>query len=155
ENTCGAGNVCTLSGEHCLNDEDCTAATFQTRIATEVTLIPCTEDFKNQQPELSTTTAQFLVYNEFEQRFSTSAPVECFKEIRLSDIDAANPNTRSIFSAAVGGTLTGQTKIRGVENNEGSQVTRPHGNALLGVAEEFRCGGAKFQFPLCNLVQDS
>jgi len=31
---------------------------------------------------------------------------------------------------------------------------RPAGNALLGVAEEFRCGGPKFQFPLCNFVDD-
>ena len=144
-------NLCSLSGEHCLHDEDCTPAAFQTRVVTEVTLIPCTEDFKNQQPELSKTTVQFLVYNEFEQRFSSSTPVECFKEIRLSEIDAASPNSRSIFSAGVGGTLTGQTKIRGVQNDDPT-VTRPHGNALLGVAEEFRCGGPKYQFPLCNFV---
>ena len=28
------------------------------------------------------------------------------------------------------------------------------GNALLGVAEEFRCAGPIYQFPLCNFVDD-
>ncbi len=153
ENTCGPTNVCTLSGEHCLSDEDCTEPVFQTRVVTSVTLIPCTEDFETQQPQLSRSTAQFLVFNEFEQRFSTSIPIECFKETRLSSIDTEQ-NPRSIFSAGVGGTLTGQTRIRGAENKDPKVGTRPAGNALLGVAEEFRCGGPKFQFPLCNFVDD-
>ena len=74
-------NVCTLSGEHCLHDEDCTIPTSGPASARDLTLVPCTEDFKNQRPELSKTTAQFLVFNEFEQRLSTSIPIECFKEI--------------------------------------------------------------------------
>ena len=74
-------------GEHCLHDEDCTDPTFKARVGTDLTLVPCTEDFENQRPELSKTTAQFLVFNEFEQRLSTSTTVECFKEIRLSNID--------------------------------------------------------------------
>jgi hypothetical protein len=103
------------------------------RIGTDLTLIPCTQDFQTQNPELSTTVAQFLVFNEFEQRFSTSRTVECFKEIRISNLDT-HQNERSIFSAGVAGTLTGQTRIRGVA--EGAD---DHGNTLLGIAEEFRC----------------
>ena len=38
-----------------------------------MTLVPCTEDFENQRPEISKTTAQFLVFNEFEQRFCEAA----------------------------------------------------------------------------------
>jgi hypothetical protein len=154
-NTCDIPtNICTLSGEHCLQDADCTAPTFQTRVVTELTLVPCTEDFENQRPDLSRTTVQFLVFNEFEQRFSTSTSVECFKETRLSDINGSlNQNDRSIFSVGVEGTLTGQTRIRGVVNDDPKLAGRI-GNALLGVAEEFRCSGPKYQFPLCNFVDD-
>jgi hypothetical protein len=151
-NSCGNDNLCTLSGERCLDDEDCTDAIFQTRIISELTLVPCTEDFENQAPDLSRTIAQFLVFNEFEQRFSASLLVECFKEIRLSNIDTPD-NIRSLWSAGVGGTLTGQTRIRGVQKDEGTPE-RPAGFALLGVLEEFRCAGPKYEFPLCNLVED-
>jgi len=53
------------------------------------------------------------VFNEFEQRFSVSSPVRCFFDKNLSRIDTVDPN-RSIFSVYVAGTLTGQTRIRGV-----------------------------------------
>jgi hypothetical protein len=58
-------------------------------------------------------TAQFLVFNEFEQRFSTSRLIDCFDEVLLSNIDTRN-NTRSIFSINVSGTIAGQSRIRGV-----------------------------------------
>jgi hypothetical protein len=152
ENTCAPDNLCTLSGERCLNDEDCTSPVFQTRVTSDLTLVPCTQDFENQRSELSKTTAQFLVFNEFEERFSTSTQIECFKEVRLSNIETPM-NERSIWSAGTAGTLTGQTRIRGTE---GSGVV-PGGEAgysLLGVVEEFRCGGPKYQFPLCGWVDD-
>lgn len=153
QNTCDlANNICTLSGErHCLSNDDCTEPTFQARVVTELTLVPCTEDFENQRPDLSSTKVQFLVFNEFEQRLSTGTTVECFKETRLSDIDSLTQNERSIFSVGVEGTLTGQTRIRGVVN-EDPKVAGRTGNALVGVAEEFRCSGPKYQFPLCNFV---
>jgi hypothetical protein len=109
-------------------------------ITTDLTLVPCSEDFLNQAPVK--TTVQFLVFNEFEQRFSTSRPLTCFQEFKLSDIDRAGPN-RSIFSAAVGGTLTGQTRIRGVADQD-----QTHGHTLLGVAEEFRNTGGTAAFNL-------
>jgi len=169
-NSCGAGstctfggnactsqadcpnNFCTLSNEHCLVSGDCTAPVFRTRVVTNLTLVPCTEDFESQQPELSKTTAQYLIYNEYEQRFSTSNTVQCFEETRLSDI--TGDNARSIFSVGVEGTLTGQTRIRGVENTD-PQVSARAGNALLGVAEEFRCGGPAYQFPLCSFTNQT
>jgi hypothetical protein len=76
-----------------------------------------------------------LIFNEFEQRISTSRPVTCFREFHLFEIDRSNLDL-SVFSAAVQGTLTGQTRIRGVAD---SDLT--HGHALLGIAEEFRKGG--------------
>jgi hypothetical protein len=139
-------NFCTLSGNHCSVDEECPAPTFQARIVTELTLVPCTEDFESQQTVA--TVAQFLVFNEFEQRFSASTTVECFKEIPLSNIDTVQ-SERSIFTVGAMGTLTGQTRIRGVVNKVPNPLV---GNALLGVAEEFRCAGPKYDFPRCNFV---
>lgn len=102
-------------------------------VTTELTLVPCSEDFLHQAP--ITTPVQFLVFNEFEQRFSTSRRVTCFDNIKISNIETRSAD-RSIFSAAVSGTLTGQTRIRGVGDH----------NTLLGVAEEFRDGGGSAAF---------
>jgi hypothetical protein len=96
-------------------------------VTTDLTLVPCGNDFLSQTP--GQVTAQFLVFNEFEQRFSTSTNVDCFFESEISNIDTPNASN-SIFSRSVEGTLAGQTIIRGV----GSAAT---GNGLLGVAREF------------------
>lgn len=110
-------------------------------VTTDLTLVPCSEDFLTQTP--ITTSVQFLVFNEFEQRLSTSRAVTCFDERPLwSIIDTRTPE-RSIFSAAVQGTLTGQTRIRGVAVQD-----QNYGHALLGVAEEFRQDGGTAAFNL-------
>jgi len=100
---------------------------------TDLTLVPCSENLA--VPTNQTTTAvQFLVFNEFEQRFSASIRFNCFAETQLSLIDSrVGQETSSIFNVAVEGTLTGQTRIRGVT---GAETDTGHG--LLGVAEEFR-----------------
>ena len=102
-------------------------------VRTKLTLVPCSEDFKFQTTV--TTTVQYLVYNEFEQRFSTSKSTNCFTEIALSDIDTrlgTSDDSQSIFNVNVEGTLTGQVLIRGVA--DGSST---HGNGLLAIAEEY------------------
>jgi hypothetical protein len=113
-------------------------------VKTHLTLVPCSQNFLLQDAALFRTTVQFLVFNEFEQRFSASRPIRCFKEFELcslgTGIDRAigdysassNSCQRSVFSAFVSGTLTGQTRIRGVDDGEPT-----HGNGLVGVAEEF------------------
>jgi len=114
----------------------------QQSIETVLTLVPCTEDLLGQRPV--TLPVQFLVFNEFEQRFSTSyRDFTCFREFRLSQIDTRSNPTYSIFYAGVAGTLTGQTRIRGVAGND-----RTRGQTLLGVAEEFRSGGGSASFQL-------
>ncbi len=148
-NACQPNNRCRFTGESCLDDEDCVPADYAVRLATGLTLIPCTQDFEGRDPALARTTAQFLVFNEFEQRLSTSRLVDCFREIQLADIDTNGDFSRSIFSAGVQGTLTGQSRIRGVVNEN---TAGRGGNTLLGVAEEFRCQGAQFDFPDCNFV---
>ncbi len=112
---------------------------------THVTIVPCSQDFELQAP--FKTTVQLLVFNEFEQRFSSSRPVTCFKEYELCALGTGrdrpftasgfdDPNyescQRSVFSAFVNGTLSGQTRIRGVDDG-----VEGRGNGLLAVAEEF------------------
>ncbi len=118
-------------------------------VKTHLTLVPCSQNFLLQDVALFNTTVQFLVFNEFEQRFSASRSLRCFKEFELcslgtgldraiNDYEAdSNSCQRSVFSAFVSGTLTGQTRIRGVD--DGSSA---HGNGLVGVAEEFYRGAA-------------
>jgi hypothetical protein len=89
---------------------------------TNLVLVPCTEDFLRQIP--GSAVIQFLVYNEFEQRFSTSRTAECKADWRLSEIDTNDPY-RSIFSAGVGGTLVGQTRMN------------PIGSGFVAIANEW------------------
>ncbi|MFI5366385.1 MAG: hypothetical protein ACHQ4J_12260 [Candidatus Binatia bacterium] len=99
-------------------------------IHTHLTLVPCTENFNLQS--CATTVVQYLVFNEFEQRLSTSNRVTCFSEVVLSDIDT-HPGTTddklSIFNVALQGTLTGQTQLRSL--SEG----------LVGIAQQFEDDG--------------
>jgi hypothetical protein len=106
-------------------------------VTTDLTLVPCSEDFATPNVSMNAITLQFLVFNEFEQRFSTSTNFTCFTEVKLSDIDTRpGPfgDSSSIFNVAVSGTLSGQTRIRSVE---GATTA----NGVLGVSEEFwDCG---------------
>jgi hypothetical protein len=107
------------------------------RVRTDVTFVPCSEDFRTQRPYSNT--VQFLVYNEFEQRFSASKRVTCLTEIGLSDIDTrlgTFDDFASIFNVQVQGTLTGQTLMRSVARED---MTRGFG--ILAVAEEFHISG--------------
>ena len=105
-------------------------------VRTNLTLTPCTEaifsgDDINDQ---TTTTAQMLIYNEFEQRYSSSTRVQCYKDVPLADIDTRpgpSDDAFSIFAVGVQGTLTGQTRIRGVASEEDTV-----GHGLIGVAHE-------------------
>ncbi|MFN8642178.1 MAG: hypothetical protein U0802_11160 [Candidatus Binatia bacterium] len=104
-------------------------------VSTDLTLVPCSEDLAEPGDQANlTVTAQMLVYNEFEQRFSTNSRVSCYQATRLSDIDTQpGPagDAYSIFNVAVQGTLTGQTRIRGVRGPDGEL-----GYGLLGVGCE-------------------
>ncbi|MBI3782837.1 MAG: hypothetical protein HY270_05480 [Deltaproteobacteria bacterium] len=106
----------------------------QDTVTSKLTLVPCSEDFNFQAPR--PVTVQYLVFNEFEQRFSTSRSVTCFQEIALSDIDTrlgSSDDQFSIFNVNVQGTLTGQTTARGVQTSDNTS-----GTGLIAVLEEFR-----------------
>jgi hypothetical protein len=84
--------------------------------STELTLVPCSEDFENQVA--SQVTVQFLVTNEFEEQFSASTTVNCYLSTELTNIDA-------VFSERFLGTPVAQTEITPIVNNGG----------VVGVAE--------------------
>lgn len=92
--------------------------------STSLTLVPCGNNLLTQEP--GSVVAQFLVFNEFEQRFSASTRVDCVYDSPISNIDTPN-NDRSIWSTGVSGTLTGQTRVQGVGNAD-------TGTGLTGVA---------------------
>ncbi len=96
-------------------------------VATQLTLVPCSEDFENQRPK--SVTIQFLIYNELEQRFSASTTVTCFLSVELTDIDSPGAPTRSAFSVNFLGTDVAHTEITPVVALDGTT------GGLVGVAE--------------------
>lgn len=111
------------------------ATTPEGVVSTELTLVPCSEDLGTSAVPPLSVTAQMLVYNEFEQRFSTNERVQCFENTRLADIDTRpgpEGDTASIFSIGVQGTLGGNTRIRGVQGSANG-----FGYGLLGLAQSF------------------
>lgn len=100
-------------------------------VTTELTLVPCSVDYENQRP--TSTTVQFLVYNEFEERFSASTTVTCFLSTQLTSIDSPLDPTRSVFSKNVLGTDALMAEITPVVNN----------GAVVGLAERRVNGGAR------------
>jgi hypothetical protein len=97
---------------------------------TELTLVPCSEDFENQLP--TSVTVKFLVHNEFEERFSASTTVACYFNLEIARIDTqfstANVDS-SVFGRAVLGTDFAQTEITPVVQLNGFT------GGLVGVAE--------------------
>lgn len=105
-------------------------------ITTRLTLVPCSEDLSITETggiDEPVTAVQFLLFNEFEQRMSTSTRLHCFSDSQLSNIDAkVGAEKASVFNVGTQGTLAGQTRIRGVTTSETSV-----GHGLIGISEEF------------------
>jgi hypothetical protein len=104
-------------------------------INTNLVLVPCSADYLRQVPGLAV--AQYLVFNEFEQRFSTSRAVRCYQDIPLSRIDTQN-SSRSIWNVGVAGTLVGQTRVNPIGVNSANPPSIASG--LLGIAVETHTG---------------
>ena len=101
-------------------------------ITTDLVMVPCSADYLRQIPGAAV--VQYLVFNEFEQRFSTSKAVRCFQEIQLCNIDTTQC-ANSIFNVGVSGTLTGQTRINPI-GVASSGPTPTVASGLLGIAVE-------------------
>lgn len=107
----------------------------------ELTIVPCSQDFVTQT--LTPVTAQFLVYNEFEQRFSTSRQVRCLLDSQLSLIDTTQAD-RSIFNAGVTGTVAGSTRITGVNGGLIASIIYNAGTGPEVLPTQRREGGAGY-----------
>jgi hypothetical protein len=94
-------------------------------IVTELTLVPCQRDYENQIP--GTVNVFFEIFNEFENRFSTTTTVTCWLNVPLDNIGSGN-----VFRPEVLGTLTAYTRIQPAGTSGG----------LLGVAEQFHSDSA-------------
>jgi len=99
-------------------------------VRTDLTVVPCGVDYLTDTTD--PIVLQFLIFNEFEQRFSASTSFDCWRNLALADVDTRlGPfgDSFSIFSASVQGTLGGQTRVRPVGNANQS-------NGILGVLDE-------------------
>ncbi len=94
----------------------------ESSVTTELTLVPCTQDFENQvAPPV---VVQFLITNEFEAQFSTSTTVTCWGNFRLNTIG----NVGRILEIGTLGSRFAQTRMVPATAEDGG---------VLGVAEEF------------------
>jgi hypothetical protein len=126
-------------GQPCVTDKDCGREEFcedgaqiedpmtgelalRSATVTDLTLIPCTQDFENSVP--ATVVVQFEIFNEFEQKLSASTPITCWKNFFLFEVDSPNDPEKSVFSFATLGTTVAHTRI----------VPNPDNGAVLGVA---------------------
>jgi len=76
-------------------------------VTTNITVVPCTENFETQQP--LPVTLQFRVYNEYEQFFSASTTFSCWGSFDLGSSDTGiNP----VFNTAALGGEIAQTFVR-------------------------------------------
>ncbi|GIW39565.1 MAG: hypothetical protein KatS3mg076_0142 [Candidatus Binatia bacterium] len=112
-------------------------------VRTELTLVPCTE-FQEPRPGQTSpdtvrTRVQILTFNEFEQRLSAIEQVECYRNLRLADIDTRpgfeGDDSTSIFWVGTQGTIGGQTRLRAISDDH-----TDHGHGILAIATEFRSG---------------
>jgi hypothetical protein len=75
----------------------------ESNVTTDITVVPCTENFETQVP--TSVTIQFAITNEYEQPFSASTTVQCWAEMQLSSIN-------EVFSRGSIGSDFAQTRMR-------------------------------------------
>ncbi len=85
---------------------------------TTLVLVPCARDSTGAEAGLE---VSFTTFNEFEERFETSRIIHVQEARRLSTIDTTTSD-RSIFSAAVQGTLTAQTRMEHPTGGDGTGI---------------------------------
>jgi hypothetical protein len=130
----GHGGTCSSTNQPCQTDADCDDGHNDQRITkdfcvngsqiedemtghlalrsatvTDLTLIPCTQDFENGIP--TSVTVQFDIVNEFEQHLSTSTTVTCWLNNFLFEIGGITDPNLSPFSIGSLGTTVASTRI--------------------------------------------
>ena len=114
---CVVGGLCSDLTTPCTDEANCPMddTCLLAGVFTELTIVPCSQDFENQRP--AEVTIQFEIFNEFEERFSTSTSVVCWKNIRLQDIGNTN-----VFDVSVLGSTVAQTFMRPADIGDGGFV---------------------------------
>jgi hypothetical protein len=111
-----AGNKFTAGASDPVIDEFASGS----EVNTEVTIVPCAEDFENQV--FGTAVVQFVIFDELERRYSTSTPlIYCWANLNLGAVNA-------VFTEAFLGTRFAQTRMHSAT---------PDQSGILGVVEEF------------------
>lgn len=110
---------------------------------TELTLVPCSQDFETQTP--GEVTVQFLVFNEFEERFSASVTVDCYFNEEITSIDSLTDPSRSVFSYQVLGTTVASAIITPVVQLDGTS------GGVIGVTERILSRNGWFARSLNNI----
>jgi hypothetical protein len=123
---CGESGVCLTPPSISIDPETSKLDGLVSATLTDLTLIPCQQDFEEQIP--GRVTVQFVVYNEFEQSFSASTTVVCWKNFFLYQIQSPNDPLNSPFHFANLGTTVAQTRITPAEGE----------GAVIGIAGELR-----------------
>lgn len=121
---------------------------------TNLTLIPCGADYENQI--CSQVTIQFLVTNEWEQRFSASTTVTCWESFFLHEVDSPRNPQLSIFSASTLGGTVAQTRITPVSGDGGiigvASVVRDDGKNQARAAFNLHTEGDRVTDPTYEIV---
>ncbi len=82
-------------------------------VSTNITVVPCTENFETQNPP--PVTLQFKVYNEFEQFFSASTTFTCWGSFDLGSSDPLANGINPVFNSAnLGGEIV-QSFVRAAQ----------------------------------------
>jgi len=79
-------------------------------VYTQLTVVPCTENFETQQP--TAVTLQFQTWDEFESQFSASTTVTCWGNFFLSEMGAPSLTFPGTTLPDPQGTMFLQTRIR-------------------------------------------
>ncbi len=138
----GVADCCLPGDEMCLGVASCNNGpditldpvgnlmTLTSANLTALTLIPCSQNFEEpfRGVQENAVTVQFETFNEFEQVFSFSTTVECWKKFFLFQLDSATNPFNSQFSYNVLGTLGAHTRL----------VPNPEEGGILGIATILR-----------------
>ncbi|MFQ5666480.1 MAG: hypothetical protein ACE5I7_08615 [Candidatus Binatia bacterium] len=81
------------------------------RVDTSLTVVPCTQNFEAQNPQV--VTLQFEIFNEFEQRLSASTSFQCWASFDLADVGLG------VFTESVVGGDIVQTVMRSARGTPG------------------------------------
>jgi hypothetical protein len=105
-----------------VEDQICPTTGPCSNVSTNLTVVPCTENFETQA--LTAVTLQFLVTNEYEQTLSASTTFACWASFDLgAPAGALLPGISDIFNAGTLGGVVAQTRMRSAAGTPGGVLS--------------------------------